>query len=163
MRIMLGMAVLGTLGLASSSEPGRRDDNADVRQTVERFFSAMRTRDTAALRSVLHAQAKLVALTPSADSVAVRISTADEFFGVIGSAPAVPLERMWNPEIRVDGPLATLWTRYDFHRGGEFSHCGTDSFQLARINGAWVVTALSYTVVRPASRCEPSPLGPPKQ
>src|SRR5256885_3716182 len=39
-------------------------------------------------------------------------------------------ERMWNPEVRIDGGIATLWTPYDFHVGPRFSHCGYDAFQL---------------------------------
>lgn len=33
--------------------------------------------------------------------------------------------------IQVDGPLATVWARYDFYLNGTFSHCGHDAFMLA--------------------------------
>lgn len=32
------------------------------------------------------------------------------------------LERAWAPEMRIDGLIATVWTRYDFHVDGAFSH-----------------------------------------
>ena len=69
-------------------------------------------------------------------------------------------ERMWDPEVRVDGPVATLWAPYDFYRGTEFSHCGTDAFQLAKTGGIWKVVLVSYTVQRPPD-CSTHPEGPP--
>ena len=64
---------------------------------------------------------------------------------------------MWNPEVRIDGAIATLWTPYDFHIGVRFSHCGYDAFQLARGERGWYVTAITYTV-RPAPCPTPPPL-----
>ena len=69
---------------------------------------------------------------------------------------------MWNAEVRVSEGIATIWTQYDFHLGTAWSHCGIDSFQLVKTPGAWQVTSIIYTVVRPASRCQPNPLGPPR-
>jgi hypothetical protein len=69
------------------------------------------------------------------------------------------LERMWTPVVRVQGAIATLWTPYDFHVDGRFSHCGVDTATLLRTGGGWRIAALVYTVQR--TGCAPSPLGPP--
>jgi hypothetical protein len=42
-------------------------------------------------------------------------------------------ERIWNVEIRRDGPLASAWVPYAFYVGEEMSHCGTNAVQLARL------------------------------
>ena len=55
--------------------------------------------------------------------------------------------RSWR-EVRTDGGIASLITRYDFHRGSEFSHCGVDAFQLVRQPTGWIVSGLAYTVRR---------------
>jgi hypothetical protein len=55
---------------------------------------------------------------------------------------------MWDPEVRIDGPMATLWAPYDFHRSGEFSHCGVDAFQLALKEDGWRIVSIIYTVRR---------------
>ncbi len=60
-----------------------------------------------------------------------------------------------------DGLMATLSAPYDFHRGGKFSHCGTDAVTLNEQQGAWKVAAIVYTVKREG--CDPSPLGAPKE
>jgi hypothetical protein len=67
---------------------------------------------------------------------------------------------MWNPEVRVRGDIATIWTPDDFWIDGEFSHCGTDSFHLIRSPEGWRITSGLYTVER---KCEPSSLGPLKK
>ena len=70
------------------------------------------------------------------------------------------IERMWDPEVRIDGPVATLWAPYDFYSGTEFNHCGTDAFQLAKSPRGWKVVLISYTVRMPPD-CDTHPDGPP--
>ena len=49
----------------------------------------------------------------------------------LGNMPAGTLdERILSRKITVDAPLATAWTPYTFYRAGQFSHCGTNAFQL---------------------------------
>jgi hypothetical protein len=70
------------------------------------------------------------------------------------------LERMWNPEVKVHGGIATLWAPYDFYRDGKFSHCGIDAFDLVRTAAGWQIVGATFTIER--TNCPPSPLGPPK-
>ena len=41
--------------------------------------------------------------------------------------------------IKIDGALASVWTPYKFYSGATFSHCGANSFQLVKIDGAWKI------------------------
>jgi len=54
--------------------------------------------------------------------------------------------------IKVDNELAIVWAPYKFYWKGAFSHCGTDSFQLLRINGVWKIQYLIDT--RRKDNCE---------
>ena len=63
--------------------------------------------------------------------------------------------------VRIDGPVATLWAPYDFYSSVEFSHCGTDAFQLAKTPEGWKVISVSYTAQMPPT-CGTHPEGPPK-
>jgi hypothetical protein len=67
---------------------------------------------------------------------------------------------MWNPEVRVHGPIASVWTAYDFWVDGKFSHCGVDVFDLVKTAEGWKISGGAYTVER--TGCAPSPLGPLK-
>ena len=87
-------------------------------------------------------------------------TTRDQFAARLADQTQPMYERMWNPEVRIDGPVATLWAPYDFYRSTEFSHCGTDAFQLAKKPEGWKVVLVSYTVLRPPD-CATNPEGPP--
>ena len=66
---------------------------------------------------------------------------------------------MWNPEVRVHGLIATVWTPYNFWIDGKFSHCGIDAFESDQDRGRLEARGGTYTI---ESKCEPSPLGPLK-
>ncbi len=44
--------------------------------------------------------------------------------------------------IKIDGPLAIVWTSYRFYFNGIFSHCGVNSFHLVKLNGGWKIQYL---------------------
>lgn len=131
-----------------------------VLETAQQLFDAMAKRDTVVLRGLLHPTAQFFSTLETADSVIVRTVTRDQILAQVVNAPAPLLERMWNAEVRISGVLATIWTSYDFHSGGQWSHCGIDAFQLVKGTRGWQVLSIAYTVVRAAERCK-SPLGPP--
>jgi len=54
--------------------------------------------------------------------------------------------------VKIDGPLAIVWTPYKFYFNGKFSHCGVNSFQLVRFNGVWKIQYLIDT--RRRAGCE---------
>ena len=68
---------------------------------------------------------------------------------------------MWAPVVQVQGRIASVWTPYDFHIDGRFSHCGIDTITLLRTDAGWRIAGLLYTVQR--TGCAPSPLGPPAE
>jgi cyanophycinase len=127
--------------------PDELRDQQDVLFTMNRLFDAMRTRDTATIRAVAHPELRLF-VPPTQSGAAMRISTIDQFITSIAAAPQQLDERAYDPLVRVDGPLASIWTYYEFWRGNDFSHCGTDAFNLARTGESWLIIGLNYTVQR---------------
>ncbi|HSL68973.1 MAG TPA: nuclear transport factor 2 family protein [Longimicrobiales bacterium] len=130
--------------------PPSATDTAAVVAAVQKTFDGMLARDTAALRSVFMADARLQALSP--DGTTLRTSAAAEWIGQIASAQDELRERMYDPEVRISDNLATIWTYYDFHRGAQFSHCGVDAVQLVRTADGWKIAHIAYTVRR--TQCE---------
>ncbi len=152
-------SVLLTLAAAgcATPRPSVPAEDREVVRTVERLFEGMRTQDTAALRALLAPELVFVSAKDTAGHWRVTHYTAREFLsGIAGPLDTATQlkERMWNPEVRIDGAIATLWTPYDFHLGARFSHCGYDAFQLARGERGWYITAITYTV-RPAPCAAP--------
>jgi hypothetical protein len=47
--------------------------------------------------------------------------------------------------IHIDGPMAAVWTPYEFYFKGQFSHCGVDHFVFIRQEGKWKIQYLVDT------------------
>src|SRR5262249_29881978 len=54
-------------------------------------------------------------------------------------------ERGFQPEVRVAGPLATVWFPYDFYLDGKWSHCGVDAFTLLKTEKGWRIATLVWS------------------
>lgn len=142
-------------GCAAASPPpsdaaaGARSPAAEqeVVAAAEALFSAMRTRDTAAIRDLLLPEMQIVSVrVGGAPAAAPQRRSAEQFIASIARPGEELRERMWSPRVELDGDLATLWAPYDFHVGERFSHCGHDAFHLVREGGRWRISALAYTI-----------------
>lgn len=129
---------------------------AQVLAAAEAVLTAINTKDEALARSAVLPDARIVAVRPTGR----RVSTGEEFVQQILDPGVAFLERMWDPQVRVSGSVATVWAPYDFYLDGAFSHCGVDTFQLVLEQGEWKVLSLVYNGLQPPE-CELHPEGPP--
>jgi hypothetical protein len=148
--VMSAMAVLafGTAAFAQTPAPATALPQQDtaVLAVVNRMFEGFAQKDTTIIRSTLHEDVKLVtAVTNREGKAVVQTGTMDEFLKGIASAPGKLDERLFNPEVRVDGNLATVWVLYEFWYDDKYSHCGFDSFQLARTEMGWKIFSIADT------------------
>ena len=134
------------------------EERQGVLAAVQDLFDAMAAGDRDALRERLLPGAVFWAVSSGG---APPRRTTDEAFLAAFDGEADLLERFWAPEVRVERDIAQVWTPYDFHRGGAFSHCGVDAFHFVRFEGTWRVATITYTIQR--ERCAPSPLGRPTE
>ena len=141
---------------AAGQTPDPRDEVLAVAQGL---FDAMEAGDTAAVRAAFAPGALLLGLRTRADgTVAYQRLTVDQFVGFMArDTRGVWLERAFHPEVRISGTLATVWADYDFHLGGEFSHCGVDALQLLRFEDGWKIVSLADTYVRDGCPARPAP------
>ena len=132
-------------GQATTAAP---DERAAVVAVVQRLWDAMKARDTAMARSVFDSSAMLSRVVTRNGEARVQLTRVSEFIEALGRATEPWNERMFAPEVRIDGPPASIWTEYDFHLGDKFSHCGVDAFQLLKTSAGWKIVALSDTARR---------------
>jgi hypothetical protein len=130
-------------------------DEIAVIEAAELALMAITNEDTTLLRDVMTEDATFYAVTgddqinvSDVDFMNARFTAGPDFF-----------ERMWDPEVRINGRLAMVWTPYDFYLNKEFSHCGIDVFHLARMADGWKVMSIAFN--RQTEGCPQSPLGPP--
>ena len=158
---MLHVILVALLGSPFVSIPiqaqAAQTDRDQVIAAVQGFFDSMATRDPQLAARVLTPEGRFYSTREQDGKPVVRSQTFEAFIAGLPKGTSKQLERMWDPEVKIHGPIATLWTRYDFHTDGKFSHCGIDAFDLVKTEEGWKLAGGTYTV---ESKCEPSPLGP---
>ncbi|NNF04007.1 MAG: hypothetical protein HKN17_06035 [Rhodothermales bacterium] len=140
------LIIMAAVPVKSASAQDMDAPSQAVLDTVQRFFDALESKDGDALRSVLTTQGITHALRIRGDSVVVVARPHDAAVASITGSDASLMERMFDPVVHVDDHLAVVWTPYDFHVNGTFSHCGTDIFSLIRVRDAWKIASITYTV-----------------
>jgi hypothetical protein len=145
----LASALLLALPAAAQGQHADRtaDDTKEVRAVIDRLFDAMRAGDSTAVRQAFAPQMRLMTVAAGEDSAVTVQATPPERFAAAVGAPreATWDERIWNVEIRRDGPLASAWVPYAFYVGDEMSHCGTNAFQLAGGGDMWQIVQITDT------------------
>ena len=147
--------------MASADHMPSDADRAAILATVQSLFDALGERDTELLTAILHPDILMHSVERSA--AGERSASTSTLEGMVARLEADGprmTERMWDPEVRISGDLATVWTPYDFYVGEDLSHCGADAFILTRDGGDWQVTSLAWTRLQPPE-CELHPDGPP--
>ena len=112
-----------------------------VKVAVNRLFDAMKNSDSAMLISSFADSAVLQTISSNKNGeVLITNESIKGFAHSIGSAPKGWLdERIKFDIIKIDGPLASVWTPYSFYYNGRFSHCGVNSFQLIKTINGWKI------------------------
>jgi hypothetical protein len=141
---LAALPLLVAIGLAPRLSHAQESDRAAILATVQKVFDAMRTRDTALLTQAFDSTARLVGVS-ARGTPAVSLTAPSQFGASIARAPAgdVWTERIFDPEVKIDGTVAQVWAYYTFHRNATFSHCGVDAFMLVKVGSAWKITQLA--------------------
>ena len=130
------------LPCAGQESPDRRA----VLEVVQRFFDSLAKKDMAAMQALVLPGTQVTTSRTTPEGVGIRRRTVEEDVKAIPASRDALLERMWNPTVLVQGRIATVWTPYDFHRNGKFSHSGTDVFILLKTPEGWRIVSMAYTV-----------------
>ena len=141
LKLLAGLA-LPILIVAPSIARAQTSDRDAVLATTQKVFDAMRTRDTLLLLSAFDTTGRLVGVSRAG---AIGLTAPSRFGAAFSSAPAGTVwnERMYDPEVRVDGNVAQVWGYYTFHLNDKFSHCGIDAFMLVKGAAGWKITQLA--------------------
>jgi hypothetical protein len=153
MKIKLILAVVFTaffsnICLAQTSEQ-------EVKHVIESLFDGMRAKNTDQIAAVFSENAIMQTIAVTADGPQVNPGSVPDFLKRIGTTPADTQldERILDYQIKIDGPMATAWTPYEFYVNGDFSHCGVNSFQLVKFAEGWKIVYIIDT--RRKEPCNP--------
>ena len=158
------LLVILTMSLAASSpaaaSASTSADQAAVLQVVQEFFDALQAKDGGRLRAICQPGAQFTSGRPAPAGYALRQRPVETDAAHFAESKDTYLERMWSPTVQIDGRIAVVWTRYDFHLNGKFSHNGTDCFTLLKTDQGWKIVCGAYSV-EPGVSTE-NPAGPPR-
>jgi len=136
--------------LAASMFGQQPDDRSAAMAVVNRLFDGMRTKSADQLTSVFAPDAQFAAVDMPKDGKGpskARVMTGEAFTKRISeSKDAEYIEKMISPEVVINGDLAVVSGRYTFFVGEKFSHCGTDTFNLVRIDAGWKIVQGAFTL-----------------
>ena len=147
MRLHHTLLGIAALVLASPAARAQDPERASVLATVQKMFDAMRMRDTALLNQAFDSTGRLVGVSTRNGPATVTLTTPSQFGAALTHAPAGDVwnERMYDPEVKVDGTVAQVWAYYTFHRNATFTHCGVDAFMLVKVGSVWKITQVADT------------------
>lgn len=121
-------------------------EEAAVMAPVDMLFDGMRAGDTAMIRAAFVEGGALKGPARRPDgSWGISTTPVDDFVATIGRLDRSIDEPLYDVEVRIDGPLATVWAEYDVFVDGEFSHCGVDAFQLVNLGDGWKILNIADT------------------
>ena len=148
-RFLRALSLLSPMLLGGLVAPlHAQSDKQDVIRVATQFFDGMRTRDTTLMWSTVERGTVLVIAGDPAKARSQPI-TMDDFIGRIGkgTGPGGD-ERMKDPEVKIDGSLASLWAYYTYTKGGEtqINHCGIDAFLMRKGADGWKIFHLAGTI-----------------
>lgn len=135
---VLSLALLAAAPVLAGSSPSAADDTA-VLAPVQAFFTAMSRYDQAGMRMQV-LPTGMATLMRHGKPVQLALG---DFVDHVKPGKARIEERIHDPQVRVDDDIAMVWAPYVFLLDGKPHHCGTDVFNLARVDGRWLITGIA--------------------
>jgi hypothetical protein len=117
-------------------------DEQAVLAPIHEMFDAMAKHDVAAFKKPLLPGGSLTLMR---NGKPVQL-TFDAFADAIGKPSKAPIEeRIHDPLVRIDNDLAVVWAPFEFLADGKVDHCGTDLFNMVRVDGKWLIASVADT------------------
>ena len=123
--------------LISSFSFAQNTSEKEIIKPIENLFNAMKFLDSLGVKNAFSNSAIMQTFGKNQE---IRTDKVEDFAKQVGSSKVGDLdERFTISKILVDGNMASVWVPYQFYYKGNFSHCGINSFQLAKINNDWKI------------------------
>ncbi|MEO1053818.1 MAG: nuclear transport factor 2 family protein [Bacteroidota bacterium] len=145
--VMVALCSFSLAQVMPKDDPNLSDAEKAVMKPIEDLFNGMRAGDSSMVHSAFYTKVTMhTSFTGRDGKPALREGSLDRFLIAVGTPHDVVWdEPIWDYEVRIDGNLAQVWTKYAFYAGENFSHCGVDAFHLTRTDGGWKIFHLTDT------------------
>lgn len=138
---MKNIFLLAFLIVCASFQTHAQNSDADIRKVIISLFDGMRNADSAAVAPLFSSDCTMQTIaTDKLGNSVVKTDAVSRFVSSIGkNKPGVLDEQVVIETIKIDGPLAIVWTPYRFIYNGNFSHSGVNVFCLVNLGGKWKI------------------------
>jgi hypothetical protein len=140
-RLAFLFGVLLATNLATHAFAQSADEQA-VLAPIHAMFDGMSKRDAVAIKAPTLPGGTMVLMR---DGKPAQM-TFDAFAELVSKPGKTQIEeRIHDPLIRIDNDLAVVWAPFDFLVDGKVNHCGTDLFNMVRVDGKWMIASVADT------------------
>jgi hypothetical protein len=125
------------------------NDQDSVKKIINVFFEGLNKGDTGIMKkSIAEGIALQTIAVNRKGEAAIRNDVIAEFFTQVAVRPPEIKsmeEKITFGTILIDGPMASVWTPYNFFVNGQLYHCGVNSFQLVKTVQGWRIAHIIDT------------------
>jgi hypothetical protein len=146
-QFVIFFGVILATSLATHSFAESAEEQA-VLAPIHAMFDGMSKRDAAAIKAPTLPGGSMVLMRDGKPSQ----MTFEAFAERVGKPGKTQIEeRIHDPLVRIDNDLAVVWAPFDFLVDGKVDHCGTDLFNLVRVDGRWMIASVADTGTKTCS------------
>lgn len=154
---LIGLTIFGQDAEKMNSKDVKKEmssDEKDVLKVVVHLFDGMRAGDSSMVSSCFYYHVDMfTSYTNKKGEAVFKKDDVQKFLDAVGTPhDEIWDEQIWDTEIRIDGNLAQVWTKYGFYLDDKFSHCGVDAILMTKTTDGWKIFHLSDT--RQRNGCE---------
>ena len=139
--LSLGVA-FGAVGLLSGFRAAPSAEEQAVLAPIQALFDGMANRDAAAIKAAALPGGTMVLMRGGKPTQMTLESFADRV-GRPGTTHN--RESIHDPLVRIDNDVAVVWAPFDYSIDGTIDHCGTDLFDMVKVEGKWLVASVTDT------------------
>jgi len=116
-----------------------QDPKDDIKQVITQLFKGMHESDSASVASVFMDGAIMQTIVNTKENkTIVKNELVNNFASSVGRQKKGSLNEIIEfDDIKIDPPLAFVWTPYRFYYNGSFSHSGVNAFCLVKSLDGW--------------------------
>lgn len=140
--------------ISASSAIHAQSASDSIKAVINNMFLGMKNSDTIMVKACFTETAVLQTFgKDKAGKTIVTTETPGDFARIIATIPAGAAdEQIVFKDLKIDGPMAAVWTPFKLYFNGKFYSCGVNSFQLVRLNNEWKIQYILDT--RRKDNCE---------
>jgi hypothetical protein len=112
-----------------------------IKAVINKMFTGMKNSDTVMVKSCFTETALMQTFSKNKEGkTIITTDSPGDFAKIIATIPAGAAdEQIVFKDLKIDGPMAAVWTPFKLYFNGQFYSCGVNSFQLVRLNNEWKI------------------------